>query len=79
MVWCTVLRFEALYALYAPEVCQGEVFSTAYALRKTTQDAQYFVPQSWVGKIIINMVDNDHGIRDTLVGPKAFHPSFDDD
>jgi len=32
VAWCTVLGFEALCALYAPEVCKHEVFSTAYSL-----------------------------------------------
>ena len=26
-----------------------------------------FVPQSGVEKIIVNMVDNDHGMQDTIV------------
>jgi len=32
-----------------------------------TRYARYFVPQSGVEKIIINMVDNHHGMRDTVV------------
>ena len=51
--------------MYALEACQCEVFSTAYALRRTTQGASYFVPQSRVEKIIVNMVDHD--MRDTMV------------
>ena len=35
VAWRTVLRFEAFNALSIPEACQGEVFSAAYALRKT--------------------------------------------
>ena len=50
-----MLEFEALYALSIPEACQCEVFSDAYALRKTNQDARYFVAQSGLEKII-NMV-----------------------
>ena len=67
VAWRTVLGFEALCALIVPDVFQREVFSTAYALRKTTQDVCYFVPQSGCKKIIINMIDSDHGMRDTVV------------
>ena len=62
-----VLGFEAFCDLYAPEACQLEVFSVAYSLRKTTQDARYFFPQSEVEKITVNMVNNDHDMRDTVV------------
>ena len=43
VAWHMVLGFVALYALFAPEACQREVFSIAYALRRTPQDAIYFV------------------------------------
>ena len=65
--WCTILGFEALCDLYAPETCHCEVFITAYLLRKTTQGTRYFVPRSGVEKVIINMVNSDHGMRDTMV------------
>jgi len=58
----TVVGLETLCDLYTPEACQREVFSTAYSLRKTTQGACYFASQSGVEKVIINMVNNDHGI-----------------
>ena len=29
-----------------------------YALRKTSQEARFFVPQSGCGKLIVNMMDN---------------------
>ena len=67
MAWRMVLEFEALCALYPPEACQREVFSTASALRRILQGTHYFVPQSGVEKIIVNMVDSDHGMRDTWV------------
>ena len=35
--------------------------------KEDSQDACYFVPQSGVEKIIINMVDSDHDMRDTVV------------
>ena len=54
-----MLRFEALYALIVPDVCQREVFSAAYALKKTAQYARYFISQSGCEKIIANMVDSD--------------------
>jgi len=62
-----VLGIEALCDLYAPEARQCEVFSTAYLLRKTTQGARYFTSQSGVEKVIVNTVNNDHGMRDTVV------------
>ena len=62
-----MLRFKALYALIVPDVCRCEVFSAAYALKKTAQDACYFVPLSGCEKIIINMLDSDHGMRDTVI------------
>ena len=66
VTWRTVLGFKALCALYALGACQREVFSTAYALRRTTKGTRYFVPQSGVEKINVNMVNSDHGIRDTM-------------
>ena len=39
----------------------------AYALRKTSQDVCYFVPQGGCIKLIINMVDSDHDMRETVV------------
>jgi len=38
-----------------------------YALRRTHQDASYFIPQSRVNKIIVNMIDSDNGMRDTII------------
>ena len=61
----TVLGFEVLCDFYAPWACQHEVFK--YFLRKTTQEACYFTPQSGVEKIIINMVNSDHHMQDTVV------------
>ena len=51
---------------YSPEACHLR-FSASYLLRKTTLGARYFILQSWVEKIIINMVDNDCDMRDTVV------------
>ena len=59
-----MLGFEALCALSV--VSQREVFHAAYELRKTSQDARFFVPQSGCEKII-NMVDSDHGMRNTVI------------
>jgi len=67
VAWRTVLGFEALCDLYAPEACQVEVFSAAYSLRKTTQGAHYFIPQSGVEKVIVNMVDIDCDMQDIVV------------
>ena len=67
VAWHTVIGFEALRDLYALEACLCEVFNTTYSLRKTTYNARYFAPQSGVEKIIVNMVTNDHGMRDTVV------------
>jgi len=44
VVWRTVLEFKALCILSVPDVCQREVFNAAYALRKTNENARYFVP-----------------------------------
>ena len=38
-----------------------------YSLRKTTQGMRYFFAQSGAEKVIVNMVNNDHGMRDTMV------------
>jgi len=64
--WSTVLKFKARCDLYTSEACQLEVFSIAYSLRKTIQGARYFIPQSGVEKIIVNMINNNHGIQDTV-------------
>ena len=63
----TVLGFEALCNLYAPKACQCEVFSATYLLRKTSHGTRYFISLSGVGKIIVNMVDSDHGVRDSVI------------
>ena len=62
MAWRTVLGFEAFCALYVLDACQREVFSIAYTLRRIIQGARYFIFQSGVEKIKINMVDRDHGM-----------------
>jgi len=67
VAWRTVLGFEALCDLYAPEACQREVFSIMFTLRKTTQGAHYFIPHSGDENIIVNMADSDHCIRDIVV------------
>ena len=67
VAWHTVLGFEARCALIVPNSCQREVFSAAFVLRKTAQDARYFVPQTGCEKIIVNIVDSDHGMRNTMV------------
>ena len=64
--WRTVLRFETLCDLYAPEACHCDVCSVAYLLRKTTIGARYFIPQSRVENIIVNMVDSDRSMRNTM-------------
>ena len=67
VAWRTVLGFETIYVLNIPDACQREVFYVAYALRKTRQGARFFVAQSGCEKLILNMVDNDYGTRDTAV------------
>jgi len=62
-----VLGFEALCALVSLDACRREVFSVVYVLRRTSQNVCYFVPQSGCDKIIVNMVDNEHGMHDTVV------------
>ena len=61
-----VLGFEALYDLYVLEACQLEVFSFAYSLSKTTQSACYFPPKRG-RKVIVNMVNSDYGMQDTVI------------
>jgi len=51
----------------APDACQHEVFCASYALRKTSQDTHFFVPQSGYEKLIVNMVDNDLCMYNTVV------------
>ena len=53
--------------MYAPEAYQREVFSTAYTLRRTTQGTRYFIPHSGVEKIIVNLIDSDHGMQNTII------------
>jgi len=62
-----VLGFEALCNLYVPEACQFKVFNIAYSLRKITQGARYFFPENGLEKLIVNMVNSDHGMRDIVV------------
>jgi len=62
-----VLEFEAFCTLSAPDAWQHEVFCDAYALRKTLQDARFFVTRSGCEKLIVNIVESDHSMRDTVV------------
>ena len=62
-----MLEFEAFCSLSAPDVCQREVFWDAYVLKKTLQDTRFFVPRSGCKKLIMNMVDNNHNMRDTVI------------
>ena len=51
VTWRTVLEFETLCTSYSLEACL-EVFRTAYALRKTTQDARYFAPSARLKRLL---------------------------
>ena len=56
-----VLGFEALYATYAPVSYVVEEFCVVYVVRKSHQDARSLVLRSLCDKLIINLVDNNHG------------------
>ena len=49
VAWCTVLEFEALCTVSAPNACQHKVFCASYALRKTSKDVRFFLLE-WVRK-----------------------------
>ena len=66
------VQFEALCDFYTSEACHCEVFNAAYLLQKTTISARYFIPHSGVEKIIVNMVNSDRGMQDTVT--RVFGP-----
>ena len=59
------MGFEALCATYA-HVSYSVEFCTIYVMRKSQQDAHSFVPRSGCDRLI-NMVDNNHGLRVTVI------------
>ena len=65
--WHTVLGFEALCVSSAPNSCGREDFCAIYSMRKTNQDGHFFIPQSGCDKLIVNLVDNVHEWRDTVI------------
>ena len=59
--WRTVLGFEALCAAHVPALYDVEEFCAAYVMRKSHQEARFFILQSGYDRLIINLVDIDHG------------------
>ena len=75
VAWRTILGFKAFCILKIPNAYRREVFNAAYALRKTSPDACYSVPQGGCNKL--NMVDIDYDMRETVVrvtGPWEAEP-----
>ena len=67
VAWRIVLGFEAFCNLYSLEAYHREVFNTTYLLRRPFRVC-VTLSLEHCGKIIVNMVDSDHGIRDSMVG-----------
>ena len=65
--WRTVLGFESLRVSFAPNSCRREDFCAIYFIRKTNQDGHFFIPQGGCDKLIVNLVDSDHGWRDIII------------
>jgi len=59
--WRVVLGFEAFCDTFTPDSHRVEDFSTLYVMRK------FFAARSGLEKLIINLADNDHGWRETVI------------
>jgi len=53
--------------MFIPDACRVEDFFTRYIIRRTTDSIRFFTARSSSDKIIIKLVDNDHGWRDTII------------
>jgi len=62
-----LLRFEALCYCFFPEACEHEEFCAIYMMRKGHGDARTFDPQKGCDKLIVNMLNSDHGRCDFIV------------
>jgi len=65
--WWTILGFQALCASFAPNSCQCADFCAIYSMRKTNQDGRFFIPRSGYDRLIVNLVDSDHGCCDIVI------------
>jgi len=65
--WCIILGFKDLCVSFVPNSCRHEELYAIYSMRKTNKDDRFFIPQSGCDRLIINLVDNDHGWRDTVI------------
>ena len=66
-VWRAVLAFEALCHIYSPLAYGLDEFCYFYTMAKIKSGVRYFKPQKGWQKIIVNLVDNNHGWNNSVV------------
>ena len=59
--WRTVLAFEAPYRISSPSACGFDEFCSIYMMVKTKSRVRFFKPRKDWQKLIVNLVDSDHG------------------
>jgi len=57
----------SLVCFFCPQLVPSEDFCAIYSMRKTNQGDRFFIPQSGCDKLIVNLVDIDHGWRDFVI------------
>ena len=65
--WHVVLGFEAFCNLFAADSRNVDDFSALYVMRKTKKNGRFFAARSGLEKLIVNLADNNHGWRETVI------------
>ena len=65
--WRVVLSFQTLCNLYLPDACRVENFSASYTMKKTKENACFLGVKSDRERLIVNLVDSNHGWHDTVI------------
>ena len=60
------MGFQSLCNKFVPDTYMIEDFSTLYMIRRI-KGSCFFVAQSCLEKLIVNLVDSDHGWHDTVI------------
>ena len=61
------MSFQALCNRFILDACRVKDFSALYMIRRTKEGGRLFAARSNFNKLIVNLTDNDHGWRDTVI------------
>ena len=63
----SILGFEVLCDLFAPDSRRVKDFSALYVMRKTKENNSFFTARRDLERLIINLADSDHCWRETVI------------